>query len=235
MRDGRRKREPFHRNRYRDIFVFIAEFLLCLSVSLSPFLLPLLVSLTPDNNFNRDQVLRHLFFVNADSRLPPSCVLRRLVAVYTQRSYDLWGGDAEAMQFLFDGAWEVLVEVDQGSWGYKEEEQELSTHYGEGSPLDKYRQVDSADFRAEFARLPPELNPLDPALADPAVARRGRLRLRRGMLGGRAGMQPQQQMWGEADEGRTRGLLDVNLPLAELFWRSLLPWNSIDSSRRHRR
>ncbi len=138
------------------------------------------------------------------------------------------------MQFLFDGAWEVLGEVDQGSWGYKEEAQELVALYEEGSPLDKYRQVDSADFRDEFARLPPELNPLDPALADPAVARRGRLRFRRGMLGGRAGVQP-PALWGEADHRRTRGNLDPNLPLMELFWRSLLPWNTIDPSLRHRR
>lgn len=65
------------------------------------------------------------------------------------------------------------------------------------------------------------------ALADPAIARRGRLRLNR-----------QQPVWGEAipagaegggggGSGLMGGTLDPNLPLLELFWRSLLPWNTV--------
>jgi len=184
--------------------------------------------------------LRHPFFANAEARLPPDCVLLRLVAVYAQRSYDLWAGDAEAMQFLFDGAWAVLVEVERDPGAYKLEEEEVARHYGPGeNPLDKYRGVAVADYGDEWPRLPADLNPLDPALADPAVARRGRLRLRRGGGRGLGGFQhPQQQLWGGGiggdGMGRAGGNLDPNLPLAELFWRSLLPWNTIRSSRHGR-
>lgn len=180
--------------------------------------------------------MRHPFFADAEARLPPDCVLLRLVSVYAQRSYDLWAGDSEAMQFLFDGAWAVLVEVEREPGSYKLEEEEAARYYEE-NPLEKYRGVAVADYGDEWPRLPPDLNPLEPALADPAVARRGRLRLRRGMPRGMGGFQQQQQqqLWGNGDGiGPAHANLNPNLPLLELFWRSLLPWNTIASSRHGR-
>lgn len=68
------------------------------------------------------------------------------------------------------------------------------------------------------------------ALADPAVARRGRLRFNRARGapfwgGGAAAVRQGGQ--GLLD----RGTLNPDLPLLELFWRSLFPWNTIDNSR----
>jgi hypothetical protein len=68
--------------------------------------------------------------------------------------------------------------------GYREEAQELDTNFVHGGPADKYRNASVADFVDEFQTLPGDANPLDPALADPAIARRGRLRfLQRGGRG----------------------------------------------------
>lgn len=68
---------------------------------------------------------------------------------------------------------------------------------------------------------------------DPAIARRGRLRIlqpgvQRQWQAQREFFMMQGQRLGEA---RAR-LLNPDLPLLELFWRTLLPWNAIDSSRR---
>ena len=157
------------------------------------------------------------------------------------------------MQFLFEGAWEVVREVDEGSWGYKEEAREIEAHYfdddheegqprargrrrkGRSNPLEKYRHANVVDYGDEFPRLPQGMNPLNPALADPAVARRGRLRLHRGGFLQQQQQQQQllqqlqdehDQLWGGGGR-RQRGTLSPDLPLMELFWRTLLPWNTV--------
>jgi len=183
--------------------------------------------------------LCHPFFARAEARLPPGCILPRLVSVYVQRSYNLWV-HPEDMQFLYDGAREVLCQAEQQveAWLYDLEVKELARHSG-FSPLEKYCAVSVSDYGDEWPRLPPEINPLDPALADPAVARRGRLRLRRALPAEIAAFPPpRHQLLNDADQNRGRRLtqefLDPNLPLLELFWRSFLPWNAIDSSRINR-
>lgn len=67
------------------------------------------------HEYNRGPILQHGFFSGAATRTWP-LVLPRLVAVYVQRCYEVWGSDSEAMQFLYEGAREVAQEVDHGSW-----------------------------------------------------------------------------------------------------------------------
>ena len=109
--------------------------------------------------------------------------------------------------------------------------------------LTKYTQADPELFASEFAQLPPDMNPLNPALIDP------RMQLfRPGMGGGRRrqgqGVEDAQEDldilgWlgedhipGDGNPGGAAALaaglrgLDLNAPLMQLFLQSLLPWTT---------
>jgi hypothetical protein len=60
-------------------------------------------------------VVSHPFFRLAASRLPADCVLQHLAALYVARSADLWKPE-EALELLYEGAREVMREVDEGGW-----------------------------------------------------------------------------------------------------------------------
>jgi hypothetical protein len=105
--------------------------------------------------------------------------------------------------------------------------------------LEKYSAFDPMDFLDSFRRIPADANPLDPGLMDAALNytpnRRRFLRINR-----------QHGARGENDQGldlemlarqqRTMlgagrnqmQIIDPDLPLMELFWRSMMPWARVE-------
>ena len=95
------------------------------------------------------------------------------------------------------------------------------------------------DFQDAFRRIPADANPLDPGLMDAALHyapnRRRFLRMNRAQ-GGRGddggidldmvGRQQMQTLLGGGRNAMT--VIDPDLPLFEVFWRSLLPWARVD-------
>lgn len=107
----------------------------------------------------------------------------------------------------------------------------------------RYSRIDPGDYETKFQLLPAEANPLDPTLVHHAlVIDPNRRRFLRGQRGGRAdGIEDlfgQQQggnvVRGGALLGPPRNNIDLDWPMLEIFWRSLLPWNHIDEIPRPR-
>eukprot|EP00559_Dactyliosolen_fragilissimus_P007077 CAMPEP_0184859710 /NCGR_PEP_ID=MMETSP0580-20130426/4696_1 /TAXON_ID=1118495 /ORGANISM="Dactyliosolen fragilissimus" /LENGTH=933 /DNA_ID=CAMNT_0027356501 /DNA_START=227 /DNA_END=3028 /DNA_ORIENTATION=+ len=123
--------------------------------------------------------------------------------------------------------------------------------------LERYLRCDPEDYEPTFRQLPADANPLDPNLVAPAMAvnpnRRRMLRLAhpRGM--GRLGNQNQRRLHDMDNENENMNgmeqlmqrmrqdramiggmgradmeVVDPDLPLTEVFWRSFLPWTRVD-------
>ncbi|CAM9122097.1 unnamed protein product [Choristocarpus tenellus] len=129
----------------------------------------------------------------------------------------------------------------------------LKRAYQPNSPLTKYLDMALSDFSESFPTLPANANALDPRLmgANFMNQRLARVRLP-GMRGGRRNgeeggalvnmanlmEQLRQNEVAEDVQGRAAGRggvgsgnLDPALPLAQLFWQTLLPWNSFSTPR----
>ena len=111
--------------------------------------------------------------------------------------------------------------------------------YTPSDALLKYYEYDPCDFQDSFRRIPLDANPLDPSLMDAAMNytanRRRFLRLNNRRHGGRGDdegidleMLARQQMalLGAGRDGMD--VIDPDLPLAELFLRSMMPWARVD-------
>lgn len=145
-----------------------------------------------------------------------------IIKVFVKRSHKLWSGD------------DVLM------WLYKN----CTNLFSEGNvanldrpPLSpaviRYARCDPADYEDRFQTLPDEANPLDPGLLAPAMAvNPNRRRFIR-----RPDIPAAHHHQEDAELGGRRGLLiggpptniiDPDDPILEVFWRSLLPWNTVD-------
>jgi hypothetical protein len=111
--------------------------------------------------------------------------------------------------------------------------------------LMRYSRVDPDDYATKFQLLPAEANPLDMGLVNNALVidpNRRRF-LRNQQRGGRMddNMDFDQLLrFGNAAVrqkffGPPTNNIDLDLPMLEIFWRSLLPWNRIDEIPRPRR
>lgn len=100
--------------------------------------------------------------------------------------------------------------------------------------LQRYSFAQLDDFKDEFSRLPPDVHPLDPQLADPRILHRRPENMRRINHNGRAprGRQMQQEQWvfpEDAQRGLPSGYrIDLNLPLLNIFLLSFLPWFRVE-------
>lgn len=103
--------------------------------------------------------------------------------------------------------------------------------------LMRYSRMDPGEYEMKFQLLPAEANPLDPQLVQHAlvidVNRRRFLRNQRGR-----GEDPvnENALFGFGQGNAVRptlfgppsNVIDLDWPMMEIFWRSLLPWNHID-------
>jgi len=156
--------------------------------------------------------------------------IEKITSIFVERNFKLWSGD-DVLKWLFRGC-QRIVET---------KEVEKNTDDGGISSLEaleKYSVFDPMDFQDSFRRIPADVNPLDPGLMDAALNytpnRRRFLRVNR-QQGGRGNEQgldlemlarQQRTMLGTGRNGMD--IIDPDLPMMELFWRSMLPWARVD-------
>ena len=156
-----------------------------------------------------------------------------VIKIFIQRSHKLWSGD-NVLRWLYDASRATCRQVDiEPTDGNDGVQVPASFH----PALIRYMRVDPADYEDAFTTLPADANPLDPALVAPALAldpnrRRLGRRMPRGggMDGGDLNDLQQQllQMAGVAGGADGMVMIDPDLPLAEVFWRSLMPWAHVE-------
>jgi len=152
---------------------------------------------------------------------------QKITQIFIDRSHKLWCGD-DVVKWLYDCCVEV-VSVDA----------QTNCEATTCVPLAllRYSSYDPADFEDSFAHIP-VANALDPQLVDLALhVRQNARRLLRmpqqqgGMPGGFniEGPQAIQQIRALLGTGRDgMEVIDPDLPFAEIFWRSLMPWARVD-------
>lgn len=153
-----------------------------------------------------------------------------VIKIFIQRSHKLWSGE-DVLRWLYDVC-VALVEESKSGDGNDIPQVPASFH----PALIRYMRVDPADYEDAFTTLPADANPLDPALVAPALAldpnrRRLGRRMPRGAMGGGDFEDLQQQllqMAGVAGGADGMVMIDPDLPLVEVFWRSLMPWARVE-------
>jgi hypothetical protein len=156
-------------------------------------------------------------------------VCDKLSKLYVQRSCHLWGNsnhDGQSLiTWLYDASHEVATTA-------------MDITVAPFSPcVLRYWKVDETEFSNRFQLLPPEANPLDPTILGLALdVQPNRPRwIRRGHAG-------QNPHWEDAAAARAGvhqdGLLlfggpphqniDPDLPMLQVFWQIMLPWNRIE-------
>jgi len=148
-----------------------------------------------------------------------------IIQIFIQRNYKLWNNDT-IVKWLFEGCNKAtLLSSDE------------TIPKSIISPaISRYKRCNPSDYEDTFVRtLPADINPLDPALVAPAVAfDHNRRPLRRHRFqqqqqgGGAMDEAALQQMMMAAGHGQNQVMLDPDMPMTELFWRSFMPWASVD-------
>lgn len=156
--------------------------------------------------------------------------VEKISSIFVERNSKLWSGD-DVLKWLFRGCQRIV------------ETKEVENTADDGvvsslEALEKYSVFDPMDFQDSFRRIPADANPLDPGLMDAALNytpnRRRFLRMNR-QQGGRGNEQgldlemlarQQRTMLGTGRNGMQ--VIDPDLPLMELFWRSMMPWARVD-------
>lgn len=183
--------------------------------------------------------------------------VEKIASIFVERSYKLWSGE-DIQKWLYQGCQRVvkirsLVEDAKlsGEGGVGEGEAAQATTslssdpYSPSPSLDRYLKVDPMDYHDSFRRIPVDVNPLDPGVRDAALNytpnRRRFLRMNHMRQGGRGGnneggidletiARRQQEMMatllGAGRDGMA--VIDPDLPLAEVFWRSMMPWARVE-------
>ena len=155
-----------------------------------------------------------------------------VIKIFIQRSHKLWSGE-DVLRWLYDACAAVMKGPKGEGDGNGIPQVPASFH----PALIRYMRVDPADYEDAFTTLPADANPLDPALVAPALAldpnrrRLGRRMPRGGAMGGGDFEDLQQQllqMAGVAGGADGMVMIDPDLPLAEVFWRSLMPWARVE-------
>ena len=158
-----------------------------------------------------------------------NAAVEKIASIFVDRHCKIWSGD-DVVLWLYNGCQRIVAD--------NENEDALKDHFP-SSCLIRYMEFDSTDFQNSFHRIPVEANPLDPGLMEAAFHyipnRRRFLRMNR-RQGGRGdddrldlemvGRQQPQTLLGTGRNGM--GVIDPDLPLLELFWRSLLPWVRVE-------
>lgn len=142
-------------------------------------------------------------------------VVDSIIDLFVQMNALIWSGE-DTLGWMYD----VAVRA-------KQQNASIGSLWPEA--LLRYGDFDKSSFEKSFPFLPPDANVVDPALlAQAMVVDTNRPRLLRRMhnrdidvqlLGG---IQGAPMLFGPPT-----GLLDPDWPIAELFWRSFLPWNRV--------
>ncbi len=154
----------------------------------------------------------------------------KITSIFVERSHKLWCGE-DVVKLLFDCCQEALAT----------KEAKLMEKPTVPLALIRYADLKLDDFQDSFPHIP-VVDALDPRLVDAAMnvrpnARRMlRLPNQRGDDGDEGfnlnDFQEQRvaqqirTMFGTGRDDMT--VIDPDLPIAEIFWRSLLPWNRVD-------
>lgn len=93
-----------------------------------------------------------------------------------------------------------------------------------GPVLSKYLNHKVADFGDSYDHLPDDVDAFDPRLLDPAAGPQ----LARAARDHRRHLRDRDRELGQLDAARRRAFLDPRLPLLQLFWQTLLPWNVVN-------
>jgi len=170
----------------------------------------------------------------------------RIITIFVQRSFKLWAAD-DVVAWLYDNCVKVMEEEGSGKKETSAEEevddvkskaegQAVST-FQPSPALIRYLRCDPSDYEDSFRTLPADANPLDEALLGPVMALDpNRRRFLRRNRGGRNAeeeeLELQRQMMmmqaGGVALGGEMVNIDPDLPLLEVFWRSLLPWARVE-------
>jgi len=139
----------------------------------------------------------------------------------------------------------AAVDADEGGSTRGPSLSSSSDAYLPSPSLDRYLKVDPMDYQDSFRRIPVDVNPLDPGVRDAALNftpnRRRFLRMNHMRQGGRGGnneggidiesiaRQQQEMLATLLGAGRDgMAVIDPDLPLAEVFWRSMMPWARVE-------
>lgn len=151
-----------------------------------------------------------------------------VIRIFSERNFKLWGKE-NVLRWLYRN-----VETLKSSY-----QANIDHQPGAEAPspaLMRYAPMDPEDYADRIRTLPPEANPLDPNLLVPALAMNAN---RRRFLQRNPRQQPREDEWEvQRQEEEFAGLIliggppthviDPDLPLMELFWRSALPWNRVE-------
>lgn len=155
----------------------------------------------------------------------------KITTIFVERSHNLWKGD-DVVKWLFDCCQEIVSDKEQNK---------IEAPTSAPIALMRYSKLKLDDFQDSFPNLP-VANALDPMLVDLAMhvrpnARR-MLRMpnqhRGGMgnefnldnVGGQRALQQMRTLLGTGRNGME--IIDPDLPIAEVFWRSMMPWARVD-------
>ena len=153
----------------------------------------------------------------------------KITQIFVERSHKLWCGD-DVVKWLYECCADVVAKRDELDLFDDAKIVPVA--------LIRYGTFDPADFQDSFPNIP-AANALDPMLVDLAMhvrpnARR-MLRLpnqRRGDNGNdfdgieQRAMQQMRTLLGTGRDGME--VIDPDLPIAEVFWRSMMPWARVD-------
>ena len=171
---------------------------------------------------DRSTQLRRLVDVNRNGRVW-SDMVERVSAYYVEHAHLPWSRD-DVLQWIYDNAKACLDEP-------------VELGVPEDSVLDhtvaRFEPCDLTLYNGTFERLPVEANILDAGLLAQALVIdpwRGRL-LRRAQQQGGGGDVAHDLLHGHQQAamlGPPTGRIDPDSPIAEVLWRSFLPWNQVD-------
>jgi len=160
--------------------------------------------------------------------------LEKISSIFVERNCKLWSG-GDVVKWLYRGCQRMIETKVERNTSADAVEDNISSL----EALEKYSDFVPMDFQDSFPRIPVDANPLDPGLMDAALNytanRRRFLRMNRRHGAGRENDQgldlemlarQQRTMLGT---GRNQmQIIDPDLPLMELFWRSMMPWARVD-------
>jgi hypothetical protein len=156
--------------------------------------------------------------------------VNKIERIFVERGFKLWNED-HVQKWLYGGCQRVAA---ANTTNFQPFDRRSTL-----AALERYSNFDPMDFLGTFRRIPVDENPLDPRLLDAAMNytpnRRRFLRINR-RRGGRddgegidmelLARQRPRTLLGTGRDGMQ--VIDPDLPLLELFWRSLLPWARVD-------
>ncbi len=149
---------------------------------------------------------------------------QKITKIFIDRSHKLWSGD-DVVKWLYDCCVEVISADTQSN---------IQAIKCVPLALLRYSTYDITDFEDSFPHIPAAANVLDPRFVDLALHVRHNARRLLRMPQQQGGMLNEFNMEGQQAIQQIRTLLgtgrdgmeviDPDLPIAEIFWRSLMPW-----------